>query len=397
MGTMIHLSLGRFQIDYGKNQFFENHSALFQKTDLGIVPDYGYEQPLMTEGYSRPLRHLVGRIELLGDTLASVRREHAENLDEYQTRYRRPVSFRKLCELISKINISGVTGQWTESPECYFLPPEVSKLLPNDEYPTGGKRPDFWAIELLLQGFTANAKLRLLALNPNNLDLPVIWPFGELVESGWAQREEFESELGADRRFLIVTEGSSDAHILQKALGLLRPHYADFFQFIDMKEGYPFSGTGNLFNFAKGLVSIGILNRVVILYDNDAEGVRSYNNTKALALPPNMITAKLPDLSSLKKFDTVGPHGQRRENINGKAASIECYLDLAYQSNQDKPRVRWSSYLESVDRYQGALESKTSFTKIFLRLQDRNPSYDFTNIEAVLDHLYKLCVQMVGA
>ena len=43
--------------------------------------------------------------------------------------------------------------------------------------------------------------------------------------------------------FLIVTEGSSDAKIIQHAFNLLKPHIADFFDFVDMEEGYPFSAS----------------------------------------------------------------------------------------------------------------------------------------------------------
>ncbi len=74
-----------------------------------------------------------------------------------------------------------------------------------------------------------------------------------------------------ENRFLIVTEGSSDARIISHALVLLKPHLADFFDFVDINEGYP-QGTGSLFNFTKRLISIAVQNKVIILYDNDAEG-----------------------------------------------------------------------------------------------------------------------------
>ena len=63
---------------------------------------------------------------------------------------------------------------------------------------------------------------------------------------------------------------------------MLRPHIADFFKFVDMEEGYPFSGTGNFFRFTQGLASIGILNNVVVIYDNDAEGTAKLGATQRL-------------------------------------------------------------------------------------------------------------------
>ena len=67
------------------------------------------------------------------------------------------------------------------------------------------------------------------------------------------KREEFVRPLPQSDRFLIVTEGSSDGKILFHAIRLLRPEIADFFYFVDMEKGYPFTGTGNLLNFCRGL------------------------------------------------------------------------------------------------------------------------------------------------
>ena len=102
-------------------------------------------------------------------------------------------------------------------------------------------RPDHWVIGLLLENFGAYSSLRLLGENRDNHDLDVVWDWTPLVESGWATEEEFTAGPAPQQRFLIVTEGSSDARILRRALGLFRPHIADFFQFVDMEEGHPFS------------------------------------------------------------------------------------------------------------------------------------------------------------
>lgn len=40
MGSMIHLSVGRLEIDWGKNHGFTDHSPLFQPSDLAQVPYY---------------------------------------------------------------------------------------------------------------------------------------------------------------------------------------------------------------------------------------------------------------------------------------------------------------------------------------------------------------------
>ena len=397
MGTMIHLSVGAYQVDWGKNSGFINHSQLFQEKDLKPeVPDYGYSPPLMMEGYSKPLGEVVGRLELLGYTLDAVKKEYAADTeDSYGFPVGRALSFRKFQELIKTIDLHKFTGEWTESEKPNTISEELAAKLENHDYRSGGKRPDYWDLDLLLSGLSPYAQLRILAENPANLDVPVIWPFGELVDAGWATREEMLVKPLPRSEFLIVTEGSSDSKILEKALKLLRPDYAELFRFIDMEEGYPFTGTGNLFKFSQGLVSIGIQNQVIILYDNDVEGVSNYLATKKLSLPPNMVVARLPDHKYLKKMNTVGPHGKRKADINGTAASIECYLDLEYKAH--KPAlIRWSAYLKAQGKYQGALEEKGAYMKTFLKLRKAEPGYDFTKMEAVLDHLYDLSVGMVA-
>src|SRR5438270_10468674 len=88
-----------------------------------------------------------------------------------------------------------------------------------------------------------------------------------------------------------------------------------------MNEGYPFSGTGNLYNFTKGLISIAVQSNIVIIYDNDAEGVSSFNRTTKLNIPANMRVLKLLDLPEFKNFETVGPSGRHQADINGPRCS----------------------------------------------------------------------------
>ena len=40
MGSMISLAVGRLEIDWGKNNGFVDHSALFQAGDVAQIPYY---------------------------------------------------------------------------------------------------------------------------------------------------------------------------------------------------------------------------------------------------------------------------------------------------------------------------------------------------------------------
>jgi HEPN/Toprim N-terminal domain 1 len=89
MGSMIHLSVGRLEIDWGKNNGFTDHSGLFQAADVTDVPYYyagneyvdanGETQWKILvekkEGLSKRLCEVRERIELLGYTLKTCRKE----------------------------------------------------------------------------------------------------------------------------------------------------------------------------------------------------------------------------------------------------------------------------------------------------------------------------------
>jgi hypothetical protein len=402
---MINLAVGRLEVDWGKNNYFTDHGALFQTTDLKPVPSYyaGDDWPdgepivEMNEGFGKPLGEVRDRLELLGYTMRAVEHHYAR-LHQYHEIDEQPIPFDMLRTALTKVDVTRVSGNYGEDygPGEFVKKEILDRLALSSEkhnYYQPGLRPDHWEVDLLLENFGANGGLRLLAENSANHSLDVSWDFGPLVESGWATREEFRAGPSPEQCFLVVTEGSSDAKIIQKALKLLRPHIVDFFRFVDMEEGYPFSGTGNLHRFTQGLVSIGIQNNTVIIYDNDAEGLAKLAATKKLSLPSNVRAIQLPPLDIFSNFPTEGPTGVASADINGKAAAIECYLDLRPDSLPD-PIVRWSSFCKELGVYHGELLHKTQYMKNFLKLKQPIGSYDTSKIEAVLDALVAECVSI---
>jgi hypothetical protein len=238
--------------------------------------------------------------------------------------------------------------------------------------------------------------LRVLALNQKNLDSAVVWQYGPLVDAGWADADEFVPEARRTQTFLLATEGSSDVHILKHALSLLKPEIFDFFRFIDVNESHPFSGAGNLVKFAEGLVKIDVHNQVVFVFDNDAEGQYAHLRLTRHKLPKNMRAMMLPDLSEFRSFAATGPEGPVTTDINGRAAGIECYLDLAFDETSP-PIVRWTTYKAEIGAYQGALEHKEKYTKRFVKQTPASVAtgeYDTGKLRAVLEALVTQCSTM---
>lgn len=143
---------------------------------------------------------------------------------------------------------------------------------------------------------------------------------------GYAGEEEFGDGLPDSSTFLIVAEGNSDAKILRHAAGLLRPEIADFFRYVDMEDGYPFSGTGNLQKLFQVLSCCEHRSMLSPFLTMTPRVSRPCAKTAQLYLRESYRVCRLPDLP---EFVTRGPTGDVGSDINGRAAAIECYLDLA--------------------------------------------------------------------
>jgi hypothetical protein len=228
--------------------------------------------------------------------------------------------------------------------------------------------------------------------NPKNLEAELVWRYFDLIEAGYFSSDEIYRPLETSQKFLVVTEGSSDTLVIESALKQIRPDIADYFYFVDMQNRYPFTGTGNMVNFAKGLNAIRTLNKIIFVVDNDTEGRRSLEEILRFSLPGNMSAMSLPDLEELRAFPTLGPNGRSTENINGRAASIEAYLDLNF-SNTSPAVVRWKNYIPEKDAYQGAIESKERFVRTF-RDGLTEPQYDKSKLKCILDKLINTAVAM---
>lgn len=434
MGTIIALSVGGLDIDECKNSMGTDHGSLFQECDRKRIHsdqvDYDfYKNPndpdlaAMEIGFVKPLRDVIRRLELLGYTYDSIHAEYlraVENAAEQNREYNAHIGaradeqpepttfltfedFHKLVteQTISDLNDDFIVGFGPEADQRIqgrFFGTGINRNVPLHllhDSPAWSERSYFGGLLDFLHPYSV---AWLLGQNPNNFDQMVTWQYGPLVNNGWADEREFIACPGRSETFLIATEGSSDTKILKHAFEILRPEISDFFRFIDVEEGHPFSGTGNLHRFAEGLAKIDVQNQTIFLYDNDAEGHATFNRTSALKLPDNMRVQILPDLDSFNEFSTLGPSGKSFGNINRRAAAIECYLDLE-QNGLPDPVVRWSNYRPESDTYQGSLDGKTQFAKRFLKLKPdtvATSGYDTSKITAVLDVIVSECSNLAG-
>jgi hypothetical protein len=417
MGTEIHLEVGGASIDWAKNNRGNDYGMLFQESDLKRVKsdqiDYDYfikneEEPDQMEfAFVRSLKDIAPRLELLGFSLDSIRQSYInfvqENRDENSSA-EEVMSFEELCLFLNEHPIQSLDNSYVEYNDPHhnekifgrFANIDSFERFPGFTPGIGHASSERSYFIDLFSFFHPLSILRILAECKSNLDVDVIWQFGPLVEAGWANMDEFYSGARRDQKFLIATEGSSDVHILKRAFNLIYPQIEDFFHFIDVSERHPFSGTGNLLKFAEGLIKIDVLNQIVFLFDNDAEGVDTYNRLSSWAIPSNMRAMVLPSLDTFRSFPCRGPEGMTTSDINGRAAAIECYLDLDIVG-RPTASVIWTNYKKELDVYHGALEYKDSYTQYFMKQTKEtvaSGAYSVDRLRAVLDSVLLVCSEV---
>ncbi len=291
---------------------------------------------------SQPAKYFE-ELELLGYTLEGCQKIYDELAGHAEYEQRPPISFSTLARAVSAVDVMKFSAP--DGPSYFdFGEYVISNIIADPQCVRSA--PDLAGLEHSDGCFVDNLDpyiiLRLLAENPSNLDREVAWRFSDLAEGGWIDEDSLYEGLTASDSFLLVTEGSSDTSILKKSLELVEPEVADFFNFIDMGENYPFTGTGN-------------------------------------------------DLEKCQQIRTLGPNGDSVENVNGRAASIEFFLDLSYGS-VPPPTVRWTSYDEKQDAYQGELVDKEIYVRAFFDAAGRRPGYDTLCLTYLWDHIVSRCL-----
>jgi hypothetical protein len=399
----------------------KDYGFLFQDSDLtrreseSINYKYYEEHPEekqeldeAEEAFARTLSRVLPRLNLLGFTLEVARAEYqvlvaeAEeisndiDIEESKKEY---LTFEKFCSLACRYPLVGLKSEYIEcdTPDQDIISQGrfAADIDVFNRIPWSENSDCYWSEASYLSArvciLSAELMLQVFALNAANAEVEVAWEFGPIVHAGWVQRDEFRGGVLQKQKVLIATEGTSDARIIRRALDVLRPDVADFFNFVDINERHPFWGTGNLVKFAEGLLRIEVLNQVLFVLDNDAEGVDAFRKLKKLNPPANMRAMLLPDLEEFREFATVGPEGVNISDINGRAVAIECYLDLRLD-RYPPAQITWSNFKKDIDAWHGALDFKESYSKHFYAQSDdllRNGNYDVSKLLKLIDVLIR--------
>jgi HEPN/Toprim N-terminal domain 1 len=173
--------------------------------------------------------------------------------------------------------------------------------------------------------------------------------------------DQSAAEYDPTAKIVVLTEGKTDAWILQQSLEVLHPALMQYYSFLQFEDMRVSGGAGNLANLVKAFAGARIANRVIGLFDNDTAGHTALRSLDKLTLPSHIKVMTLPNLPILNAYPTLGPTGMAQLDVNGVAAGIELYLgeDVLRGADGELMPVQWTGYDWGLGRYQGEVMEKS--------------------------------------
>jgi hypothetical protein len=172
---------------------------------------------------------------------------------------------------------------------------------------------------------------------------------------------------------IVLTEGKTDTEFLKAALAILYPHLTDLIRFLDY-ERRPEGGAGALVNNIRAFAAAGIVNRIIVIFDNDTAAAEALSRVDASSFAPGIQILRYPNLKLAESYPTVGPPTANSPqgsisltNINGLAGSIEIYLgtDVLKQEDGSLQPIQWTSLSSGMQKYQGEITNKAKIQEKF--------------------------------
>lgn len=209
----------------------------------------------------------------------------------------------------------------------------------------------------------------------------------DLIDSGYYTIADFAT-LENDKRTLILVEGTTDKVILDFAFAKLFPHLYDLFYIVDFDYGIKRDGgTSFLVKNLATFINAKINNRIIGLFDNDAEGQKTKNSLPA-TLPKNFRVLSYTNIDLGKSYPTLSTTKTLKivkDDILGRACSIELYLPdtLIQDPAGNFHPIQWQSWFDRERVYQGRISNKTIIFDSFLEYKRKveNGELQFNSTE----------------
>lgn len=356
---------------------------------------------------------VIARLEVMGFTINRARRDFESGRQAELAKYQEwakddpdPLWFADKVNLIESLSFDAYLGAWRQVLSEGLRP----KPFDDDKKPglSAAVRYILDDNDDYLFGFFASDIRCLIRVVCEVSPKPseVIQDITDLVDGGYYTAEESVCQQSIDSLTLghlensnriVLTEGSTDTHVLKASLRLLYPHLSAYYSFLDFDTARVPGGAGQLASLVKGFAAAGIGNRIIAIFDNDSAARDAKRSLTQLRLPSNIAVLSYPDVELLRSYPTLGPSGNTNLDVNGLAASIELYFgsDVLRRPDDSLAPVQWKGYIEPIASYQGEVLGKTELQAAFSRklaIAESDPAkqaqQDWSGIDAILQVIF---------
>lgn len=385
MGEIVGLCIGNYEFLSCKNTFGDLLS-IYSKEDLKIEEVFDEElgESITKRYFTTTVSRAKMCLDVMGHTTSKARsffeyhkKDYMDFLKEYYDgevdidNIEREYTFDNWAGAVKKYSLILATdyferNDYKELNKCRVENNSICEKMVLDSLPHW-KNDTYFGIDFyyLDEDIGTPWDVFRIILEAFESDEKIILDYTNLFDGGWCDEVPEEKEY-AVAKTVILTEGSTDAYVISEAMKLLYPHMVKFYSFIDFSTYVVQGSTNYLTHYLKAFIAAGIENRIIALYDNDSAGLNEIKYLDSIPVPSNVRIMHLPDLEMCSHYPTIGPEGSSVDNINGRACSIEMFLgkDILKKNGEYEP-IRWKSYVDKVDAYQGEIISKSVVLKQF--------------------------------
>jgi hypothetical protein len=369
MGEWWTMNAGPRQLYWGKNYIPDAVALLFTDADLTVCvsptrddeTDETYTPEVFK--YSSDVRTIRARLELQGFTPGGA-------FD---------IALSYINAVRSDPEEDTLSGYYAEQESSFHSTTEMLTAVIDWAYSQGRKPPARKGVELhletvwrdLVEGYDDPRFAIALLLHGARANTSITVDLSGCLMGGWLEPDErphitahrrLTSRIGSSGPVIVVTEGSTDAQLLSRALHLAATAVAHQFTFMDFNSASAPGGVDQVERLTKSLAAAGVVNRVVAILDNDTAGNEGKRRLDRLGLPPHFAVRVLPDVTLARSYPTVGPEGPSKADVNGRAVTIEMSFGrdvLVAGGNGQLPPVRWGGTVGNTRTYQGGIDYKT--------------------------------------
>lgn len=218
-----------------------------------------------------------------------------------------------------------------ENQEIEFLIKKIREVNDSPYDPVGYESTEDFGLFLYTICSACSSKDKLSLDIEDQIDAEYYPGITSVVDTNTQWYTEYEDYPIENYQTLVLTEGKSDSEILRKTLNKNFKDYSDLISFEQFGQFNPAGGASYLEkyvqflgNLTKFLMSAGIKEKVITLFDNDYEGIKQINKIKTH--PNNFVIDHYPDRPFAKHYQVKKNGKILQTNINGRGLFFELYI-----------------------------------------------------------------------